>query len=78
MTYIKQEPVRFWAAITGVVVAVFAALVGFGVVDWTQEQIGLILGVLTAIGVVFQFFFVREEVTPIVNPRNDEGQILTP
>lgn len=78
MTAIRQEPVRFWAAITGVVVAVFACLVGFEVVTWSQEQIGLILGVLTAIGLVFQFFFVREQVTPVADPRNNEGEKLTP
>lgn len=78
MTAIRNEPVRFWGAITGVVIAVFACLVGFGVVDWTEQQIGLILGVLTAVGVLFQFFFVREQVTPVADPRNNEGQILKP
>ena len=65
MNYIKTEPVRFWAAITGIVIATFAVLVGFEVVAWTQTQIGLILGLFTAIGVLFQFFFVREKVTPV-------------
>jgi uncharacterized membrane protein required for colicin V production len=78
MTAIRNEPVRFWGAITGVVIAVFACLVGFEVVSWTDKQIGLILGVLTSIGVLFQFFFVREQVTPVANPRNNEGEILKP
>lgn len=63
--YIKQEPVRFWAAVTGLVAAVFALLIGFEVVSWTPEQIALIMGVLTAVGTLFQFFFVREQVTPV-------------
>ena len=65
MTIIKEEPVRFWAAITGLIVAIFAVLVGFDIVSWTTDQIGLILGVLAAIGVLFQFFFVRNKVTPV-------------
>lgn len=63
--YIKNEPVRFWAAITGLIAAVFALLIGFEVVTWTAEQIALIMGVLAAVGVLFQFFFVREKVTPV-------------
>lgn len=65
MTYIKEEPVRFWSAVTGLVAAVFALLVGFEVVNWTSEQIALIMGVLAAVGVLFQFFFVRNKVTPV-------------
>jgi uncharacterized membrane protein required for colicin V production len=65
MSVIKQEPVRFWAAIMGLIAAVIAALIGFDVVSWTTEQVGLIIGVLTAVGVLFQFFFVRNQVTPV-------------
>lgn len=75
---IAQEPVRFWAVITGLIVAVFAALVGFEIVNWTQEQIALILGVFAALGVVFQFFFVRNQVTPLVRPMNNQGEVLIP
>lgn len=78
MSIIKEEPVRFWAAITGLIVAVFAALVGFDVVSWSQDQIGLILGVLAAVGVLFQFFFVRNEVTPMAAPKTNEGVALVP
>ena len=63
--YIAEEPVRFWAAVTGLFFAVLAALVGFGVIALTEAQIGLLLAVMTAAGVLFQFFFVRERVSPV-------------
>lgn len=65
MNYIATEPVRFWAAVTGIVVAVIPLLTLFGVVDLTSDQIAAILAVLVAVGVLFQFFFVREKVTPV-------------
>lgn len=63
--YIKQEPVRFWAAITGLVVAGLPLLILFGIVDLSEEQIAGILTFLVAVGVLFQFFFVRNKVTPV-------------
>ena len=63
--YIKNEPVRFWAAITGIVVALFPVLTLFGVIDFTAEQVSGVLVLLAAVGVAFQFFVVREKVTPV-------------
>ena len=65
MSYIAQEPVRFWAAITGVIVAVIPLLTLFGVIELSSDQVSCILAVLVALGVLFQFFFVREKVTPV-------------
>ena len=62
--YIAQEPVRFWAAITGIVVAAIPVLALFGIVELTTEQIAGVITLLTAVGVLFQFFFVRQRVTP--------------
>ena len=63
--YIKNEPVRFWAAVTGIVVALIPVLTIFNVINWTPEQIAAIVALLAAVGVAFQFFFVREKVTPV-------------
>jgi hypothetical protein len=65
MEYVKNEPVRFWAALTGVIVAVIPLLTLFGVVELSSDQVSGILAVLVAAGVLFQFFFVREKVTPV-------------
>lgn len=62
---IKDEPVRFWGVLTALVTAILGALVGFEIVDWTAELTGFILVVWAAIGGVFQFFYVRNKVTPV-------------
>ena len=64
LDYIKDEPVRFWAAITGIVVALIPVLTIFNVINWTPEQIAAVVVLFAAVGVAFQFFFVREKVTP--------------
>lgn len=63
--YIAREPVRFWSAVTGLVAAVVALLQLFGVIDWTADQVAGVMGVVAAAGAMFQFFFVREQVTPV-------------
>lgn len=77
----KPEPVAITGAITGAASAGIAVLVGFGIVDWTSEQVGLVLGALTAaIGTVT--VIVRSKVTPFVatpsparpGPQVNEGQ----
>jgi len=65
---IKQEPVRFWSTLTGIITAGFGILIGFGILDWTAEQIGLILVLWAAVGSLFQFFYVRNKVTPTQPP----------
>jgi len=61
---IQEEPVRFWAAITGIVSSIIALLQIFGAVNWTGDQIAAIMLVVAAVGTMFQFFFVRNQVTP--------------
>jgi len=65
LNYIKAEPVRFWAAITGLVVAAIPLLTLFGVISLTEDQVAGILTFLVAVGVLFQFVVVREKVTPV-------------
>lgn len=71
---IKQEPVRFWSSLTGIITALFGLLIGFGILDWTQEQTGFVLVLWAAIGSLFQFFYVRNKVTPVTLPDNNTGQ----
>jgi hypothetical protein len=58
---IQAEPVRFWSALTGIVTAIFGVVAYFGV---EQELLGLLLVIWAAVGTLFQFFFVRNKVTP--------------
>jgi hypothetical protein len=53
---IQREPVAF----QGCVQATLAALVGFGLVNWSNEQLGLLMAVIAA----FLAFFTRAAVSP--------------
>ena len=53
---IQREPVAF----QGCVQATLAALVGFGVINWNNEQIGLMLAVVAA----FLALYTRAVVSP--------------
>jgi hypothetical protein len=53
---IQREPVAF----QGCVQATLAALVGFGVVNWNNEQVGLMLAVVAA----FLALYTRAVVSP--------------
>ncbi len=59
----NTEPVAWSGALVAFVTAVLALLIGFEVVDWTQEQVGLILGALTA-AIALGTALVRSKVTP--------------
>jgi hypothetical protein len=58
---IRREPVAF----QGCVQATLAALVGFGVVTWSSEQVGLMLAVVAA----FLALFTRASVTPTMGAK---------
>ena len=63
MVSMKSEPVALGAALTSFATALIALLVGFEIVDWTAEQIGLVLGVVSG-ATVFVGALVRARVTP--------------
>jgi hypothetical protein len=67
---IKQEPVAFQA----VMQTLLALLVGFKVVELTQDQVGLVWGLTAAL----LAFFTRSAVTPVANPKTSEGRTLSP
>jgi type IV secretory pathway TrbD component len=57
--FIRREPVAF----QGCVQATLAALVGFGVITWSSEQVGLMLAVVAA----FLALFTRASVRPTIS-----------
>ena len=63
MVSMQKEPVAIGAALTSFATALIALLVGFEIVDWTPEQIGLVLGVVSG-ATVFVGALVRARVTP--------------
>ncbi len=68
MKLIKQEPVLFQALIQ----ATIALLTGFQVIEISEEQFGLLMAFTAALlGVV-----TRKVVTPLANPKDNEGNTL--
>jgi type IV secretory pathway TrbD component len=68
---VRREPVAF----QGCVQAMLAALVGFGVINWSNEQVGLMLGVIAA----FLAMFTRAQVRPTTDVvQDDKGLAAAP
>lgn len=70
----SNEPVAWAGALVGAITAVIGVLVGFGIVDWTQEQIGLILAAVTAV-IALATTVVRAKVTPVAGAQNDATKV---
>jgi uncharacterized membrane protein (Fun14 family) len=82
MNTIKNEPVLTAGAVVGAIMATLAALVALGVININPEQMGAIGAALTAVvGLalpVVGAFVARQYVTPVSNPKDNEGNALTP
>jgi hypothetical protein len=58
-----------------------ALLLAFGAIDWTAEQVaqyGVFLGVVAVALSQAMGVKVEAKVTPVANPRDDAGNVLTP
>lgn len=77
MNFIRQRPVVFWGSIANLVESVIGLLLIFGIIDWTADQVGMVMVVVSAIGQMF-VFLIQGQVTPTNNPRDDAGNPLTP
>ena len=73
----KREPVAIINAIISLIEAGIAVAVGFGL-DWTGEQVALVMAAVIALGNVIKTILVRQQVTPLADPRNAQGVRLVP
>lgn len=78
MSIYDKEPVVLIGAIVGVIEAGIAMLVVLGVLSLTPEQIGAIMAFVIAIGSVVSILLTRSVVTPVANPRDNDGNRLVP
>lgn len=72
-----REPLLSAAGITAVVTAAITLLTAFGL-DLTTDQTAAILGAVAVVGPIAVALVTRGKVTPTADPRNDEGEPLTP
>lgn len=73
----KREPVAIINAVIALIEAGIAVAVGFGL-DWSGEQVALVMAAVVALGTVIKTILVREQVTPLADPRNAQGVRLVP
>lgn len=71
------EPVVVINSIIAVITAVIAALVTGGVLQVSPDQQQQIVGIVVAIGALVATFISRSQVTPVANPKDNEGNRLT-
>lgn len=81
MKTIQNEPVLTAGAIVGAIMATLTALVALGVIDISSDQMSAIGAALTAIlGLLLPIvgaIVARRYVTPVSNPRDNDGNPLT-
>ena len=79
LEFIKNEPAAFGGAISALVQAILGVIVAFNL-SITLEQQQAILGLTTALisMTVVVAAIVRQNVTPTFNPKDNEGNKLTP
>lgn len=79
LDFIKNEPAAFGGAVTALVQAIIGFVVAFNL-DITPEQQNAILGLTTALVsmTVLVAAVIRQNVTPIYNPKDNSGNPLIP
>jgi hypothetical protein len=79
LDFIRNEPAAFGGVVSGLIQAIIGVLVAFNV-NLTPEQQQAVIGLTTALVsmTVIVSIIVRQNVTPTFNPRDDEGNKLTP
>lgn len=74
---LRREPVTVITAITALVEAGIVLAVVFGL-PLSPEQVSAIMTFIVAVGTVVNILVVRTRVTPIADPRDNEGHSLVP
>jgi hypothetical protein len=74
----NQEPVAITNLIIGAFQATLTLLVVFNLIQPTPEQTAGMMGFLGAFFALFNAIFVRSKVTPVANPKTDDGTPLLP
>ena len=71
------EPVAAVNATVAILEAAIALAVGFGL-DWTPEQVALVMAVVVALAALVNTLWARGQVTPVASPRDNQGNRLVP
>lgn len=76
MNRIKEQPLGIVTLFIFVIEAAIAMLIGFGYLNWTVEQVGLVMTFIVGLGALANYFLLRTFVTPKANPVDIDGTAL--
>ena len=74
----KREPLAVIGGSVALVQAVIALTVTFGWLTLNDEELTALLGVVALAGTLAVTIFGRIQVTPVADPRNNDGDQLVP
>lgn len=74
---LSREPIAIINGITAAVEAAIALLIGFGL-NWSAEQVALVMALVVAVANVAKTWYGRGRVTPMSDPRAFDGTRLVP
>jgi uncharacterized membrane protein YphA (DoxX/SURF4 family) len=75
LSLLDREPVAVINAVIGTIEAGIALAVAFGLM-LNPAQVGAIMAFVVAIGTLLRIFLVRPQVTPLADPRDNQGNQL--
>lgn len=77
----QSEPVWSANGIVAAVSAVIAALIAFGVIDWSDDQraafMAAVVAVLGVVGPSIAAWWIRRQTTPLADPKDADGAPLS-
>ncbi|MEQ9403923.1 MAG: hypothetical protein RIM99_10075 [Cyclobacteriaceae bacterium] len=73
----SKEPVALINSIIAIIEAALVVAVGLGL-NWTPEQIAGVMALIIAIGNAIKTYLARKQVTPVSDPRDNNGNSLKP
>jgi hypothetical protein len=74
----KREPIAVINSVVTLIQALIALLLAFGVFQLTKEQSGAITSAVVAWGGLLGTLFGRNLVTPVADPKDNQGNPLKP
>ena len=74
----KREPIALISSVVTLVQASIPLLLAFGIIQLTKEQTGAITSAVVAWGGLLGTVLGRNLVTPVADPKNNEGRPLKP
>lgn len=74
----KREPIAIINAIVTAIQVLISLLLAFGIAEFSKEQTASVTSAVIAWGGLLGTFLGRNLVTPVADPKDNDGKPLTP